>query len=220
MDPLLNKLKLLVESAERETSDFDEKVFSKLKDEREFDGPLTTAIKRGYVLPAGLEHLENAKIVAAHHGLKLEWQHFDGQQHTFYNEASTSIWTYVITGVDDAGNKWLMKKYEGGTRGGGQTWIYINKEKMNASDFRAPAQMYSNASFPKPKSWKTWGRNMASWKTEHKDTILRDPEAYWNNVELPKLIKDRDKWSKSTRDKIARILGKYNEMDKILGPLL
>jgi len=54
---------------------------------------------------------------------------------SYMGTGSGRTWTYSLFGKDSSGNEIIYDKYEGGTAGGGQSWVFKNKKKIKASSF-------------------------------------------------------------------------------------
>jgi hypothetical protein len=95
---------------------------------------------------------QQAKVDTAAEVLGVQWKilyanrFMQGSSYMTSNKHSHPAWTYVLVGEDDKGNEVAYWKYEGAVAGGGQSHIFVNKDKRTK-------EKLSNIIDPKNLKW-------------------------------------------------------------------
>lgn len=71
--------------------------------------------------------------------------HIRGQFKSYLGTGSGTTMAYSFFGKDSEGNEIIYDKYEGGTAGGGQAFLFINGKKTKASDYITDAALNKHA---------------------------------------------------------------------------
>jgi hypothetical protein len=95
---------------------------------------------------------QQAKVQEAGEILGVTWellyakQFMQGPHYYYRNRKPHPAWTYVLVGHDDKGNEVAYWKYEGAVAGGGQSNIFVNKDKNSKIKL-------SDILYPKNRKW-------------------------------------------------------------------
>ncbi len=94
---------------------------------------------------------QQAKIDTAAKVMGVTWKILYANQFSqnggyMNRKANRPVWTYVLVGEDSKGNEVSYWKYEGAVAGGGQSHVFVNKDKNSK-------EKLSNIIDPKNKNW-------------------------------------------------------------------
>jgi hypothetical protein len=131
--------------------------------------------------------------------------HFRNIGRSYMNSGSGKTWTYSLFGTDPKGNSLIYDKYEGGTAGGGQSWIFVNGKKRKASDYIDKLKKgvyfdaFENAGIPVHNVWVRSG------------TI----DAY---LDLVNRVQDKDRIYNDAKSKLSKLRSEFDKIGTLAPP--